>query len=213
MKRGQFITVEGGEGAGKSSVIAAVRGALEAAGIPYRMTREPGGTPLAEALRSLVLDPAHAGLSRESEVLMMFAARADHIARVIRPTLGSGTWVISDRYTDASFAYQGGGRGVPVEALDWLERFAAFSLRPERTFLLDLDVDEGRRRVALRGLERDRMEREEDDFFVRVRDAYLARAAADPQRFSVIDASRPLALVVAEVEKELESIARAWRDG
>lgn len=213
MRRGRFVTVEGGEGAGKSSVIAAVRGALESAGVPHRMTREPGGTPLAEALRALVLDPEHAGLSRESEVLMMFAARADHIERVIRPTLESGTWVISDRYTDASFAYQGGGRGVPLVALDWLERFAAFGLRPDRTFLLDLDIEEGRRRVAARGLERDRMEREEDDFFVRVRDAYLARAKADPQRIAVIDAARPLALVVADVVAELERMARSWREG
>jgi dTMP kinase len=210
MKRGMFVSIEGGEGAGKSSVIAAVRAVLAARGIAHRLTREPGGTPLAEALRALVLDPAHAGLSRETEVLMMFAARADHVERVVLPTLESGTWVLSDRYTDASFAYQGGGRGVPVAALEWLEAFAARDLRPDRTILLDVDVAEGRRRVASRGLDRDRMEREDDDFFGRVRDAYLARAADDPGRFRVIDAARPLESVVADVVSELVSLAEAW---
>lgn len=211
MSRGIFVSVEGGEGAGKSSVIAAARATLDARGIPYRMTREPGGTPLAEALRALVLDPAHAGLTREAEVLMMFAARAQHVAEVIRPTLEAGTWVLCDRYTDASFAYQGGGRGVPVAALDWLEGFATGGLRPDRTILLDVDVDEGRRRVASRGEDRDRMEREGDDFFDRVRRAYLARAAADPTRFRIVDATRPLAQVVANVVAELESLAAGWR--
>jgi dTMP kinase len=211
MRRGIFVSVEGGEGAGKSSVIAAARATLDARGIPYRMTREPGGTPLAEALRALVLDPAHAGLTREAEVLMMFAARAQHVAEVIRPTLDAGMWVLSDRYTDASFAYQGGGRGVPVAALDWLEGFATGGLRPDRTILLDVDVDEGRRRVASRGEDRDRMEREDDDFFDRVRRAYLARAATDPTRFRIVDATRPLAQVVADVVAELESLAAGWR--
>lgn len=213
MKPGVFVSLEGGEGAGKSSVIAAARATLDARGIPYRMTREPGGTPLAEALRALVLDPVHAGLTREAEVLMMFAARAQHVAEVIRPTLAAGTWVLSDRYTDASFAYQGGGRGVPVAALEWLERFAADGLRPDRTILLDVDVDEGRRRVASRGEDRDRMEREDDDFFDRVRRAYLARAAGDPGRFRVVDASRPLERVVGDVVEELERLATDWSRG
>jgi dTMP kinase len=210
MKRGLFISIEGGEGAGKSSVIAAARVALDVRGIPYRMTREPGGTPLAEALRALVLDPVHAGLCREAETLMMFAARAQHVAEVIRPTLEAGSWVLSDRYTDASFAYQGGGRGVPQGALEWLEGFATFGLRPDRTILLDVDVDEGRRRVASRGEDRDRMEREDDDFFGRVRRAYLARAASDPGRFRIVDAARPLTQVVADVVAEIESIASGW---
>jgi dTMP kinase len=211
MRRGIFVSIEGGEGAGKSSVIAAARETLDARGIPYRMTREPGGTPLAEALRALVLDPANAGLTREAEVLMIFAARAQHVAEVIRPTLDAGRWVLSDRYTDASFAYQGGGRGVPVAALEWLEAFATGGLRPDRTILLDVDVDEGRRRVASRGEDRDRMEREDDDFFDRVRRAYLARAVADPGRFRIVDATRPLAQVVADVVAELKSLAAAWK--
>jgi dTMP kinase len=211
MRRGIFVSIEGGEGAGKSSVIAAAREMLDARGIPYRMTREPGGTPLAEALRALVLDPAHAGITREAEVLMIFAARAQHVAEVIRPTLDAGRWVLSDRYTDASFAYQGGGRGVPVAALEWLEAFATGGLRPDRTILLDVDVDEGRRRVASRGEDRDRMEREDDEFFDRVRRAYLARAVADPGRFRIVDATRPLAQVVADVVAELKSLAAAWK--
>jgi len=211
MSRGIFVSIEGGEGAGKSSVIAAAREMLDARGIPYRMTREPGGTPLAEALRALVLDPAHAGITREAEVLMIFAARAQHVAEVIRPTLDAGRWVLCDRYTDASFAYQGGGRGVPVAALEWLEAFATGGLRPDRTILLDVDVDEGRRRVASRGEDRDRMEREDDDFFDRVRRAYLARAVADPGRFRIVDATRPLAQVVADVVAELKSLAAAWK--
>lgn len=211
MRRGMFVSIEGGEGAGKSSVIAAAREMLDARGIPYRMTREPGGTPLAEALRALVLDPANAGLTREAEVLMIFAARAQHVAEVIRPTLDAGRWVLCDRYTDASFAYQGGGRGVPVAALEWLEAFATGGLRPDRTILLDVDVDEGRRRVASRGEDRDRMEREDDDFFDRVRRAYLARAVADPGRFRIVDATRPLAQVVADVVAELKSLAAAWK--
>jgi dTMP kinase len=211
MRRGIFVSIEGGEGAGKSSVIAAAREMLDARGIPYRMTREPGGTPLAEALRALVLDPANAGLTREAEVLMIFAARAQHVAEVIRPTLDAGRWVLCDRYTDASFAYQGGGRGVPVAALEWLEAFATGGLRPDRTILLDVDVDEGRRRVASRGEDRDRMEREDDDFFDRVRRAYLARAVADPGRFRIVDATRPLAQVVADVVAELKSLAAAWK--
>lgn len=210
MRPGVFVSIEGGEGAGKSSVIAAVRATLEARGIPYRMTREPGGTPLAEALRALVLDPANAGLTPEAEVLMMFAARAQHVAEIIRPTLAAGTWVLSDRYTDASFAYQGGGRGVSVAALEWLERFATAGLRPDRTILLDVAVDEGRRRVARRGEDRDRMEREDDDFFDRVRRAYLERAAADPGRFRIVDAGRPLDRVVADVVAELERLATEW---
>lgn len=210
MRRGLFVTFEGGEGAGKSSVIAAARDALERRGIAHRLTREPGGTPLAEALRALVLEPMHRGLCREAEVLMMFAARAQHVVEVIRPSLEAGTWVLSDRYTDASYAYQGGGRGVPEPALAWLERFATFGVRPDRTILLDVAIDEGRRRVAARGLDRDRMEREDDAFFERVRAAYLARAAAEPARFRIIDAGRPLDAVVADVADEIERLAVAW---
>ena len=151
MKRGLFVTFEGGEGAGKSTAIAAAGEVLARHGIRYRATREPGGTPLGEALRALVLDPAHGGTCREAEVLMMFASRAQHIVEAIEPALAAGMWVVSDRFTDASWAYQGGGRGVANDLLELLERHAAFGLKPDRTILLDIPVDEGMRRIAGRG--------------------------------------------------------------
>jgi dTMP kinase len=211
--RGLFISFEGGEGAGKSTVMTAAGTLLGQSGIAHRVTREPGGSALGEALRALVLDPRHAGTCRESVVLMMFAARAQHVVETIEPALAAGQWVVSDRFTDASFAYQGGGRGLSTEILDQLERWAAFGLRPDRTFLLDVPVTEGLRRVASRGGEADRMERESAAFFERVRAAYLARAQADPQRFRVVDATRPLAEVVAAVEAELGALLGQWRTG
>jgi dTMP kinase len=212
-RRGLFISFEGGEGAGKSTVMTAAGALLAQAGLSHRVTREPGGSPLGEALRALVLDPRHAGTCREAEVLMMFAARAQHVVETIEPALASGQWVVSDRFTDASFAYQGGGRGIPAAVLEQLEGWAAFGLRPDRTFLLDVPVAEGLRRIAGRGGEADRMERETAEFFERVRAAYLVRAQAEPGRFRVIDATRPLEAVVAAVESELRALVRAWREG
>jgi len=209
MKRGRFITFEGGEGAGKSTAIAAAGEVLARHGIEFRLTREPGGTHLGEALRSLVLDAARDGTCREAEVLMMFASRAQHVVEVIEPALALGQWVISDRFTDASWAYQGGGRGVEDEVLAMLERFAAFGLQPDRTILLDVPVEEGLRRIAGRG-EPDRMERESAVFFERVRAAYRARAAEQPARFRVIDARLPLAEVAQQVARELASLADGW---
>lgn len=212
-RRGLFISFEGGEGAGKSTVMTAAGSLLAQAGLSHRVTREPGGCPLAEALRALVLDPRHAGTCREAEVLMMFAARAQHVVETIEPALAAGQWVVSDRFTDASFAYQGGGRGIPAAILEQLEGWAAFGLRPDRTFLLDVPVEEGLRRIAGRAGEADRMERESASFFERVRAAYLARAQAEPHRFRVIDATRPLEAVVAAVESELQALVRDWRAG
>ncbi len=211
-RRGLFISFEGGEGAGKSTVMGASANLLQQAGVAHRVTREPGGCPLGEALRALVLDPRHAGTCREAEVLMMFAARAQHVVETIEPALAGGQWVVSDRFTDASFAYQGGGRGIPAAILEQLEGWAAFGLRPDRTFLLDVPVAEGLRRIAGRG-EADRMERESAAFFERVRAAYLARAQAEPHRFRVIDATRPLEAVVAAVKSELQALVRDWRAG
>jgi dTMP kinase len=213
IRRGLFISFEGGEGAGKSTVMSAAGIVLAQAGIAHRVTREPGGSALGEALRALVLDPRHAGTCREAEVLMMFAARAQHVVETIEPALAAGQWVVSDRFTDASFAYQGGGRGLSTEILQQLESWAAFGLRPDRTFLLDVPVPEGMRRVASRGGEADRMERESAAFFERVRAAYLARAQADPKRFRVIDATQPLAGVLAAVEDELGALLGHWRAG
>jgi dTMP kinase len=200
---GRFVTFEGGEGAGKSTVINAAGSLLHRHGIPHRVTREPGGTRLGDELRRLVLDPRNDGMCAEAEVLMMFASRAQHVVETIRPALYAGEWVISDRFADASYAYQSGGRGLDPRILEELERWATFGVTPDLTFLLDVPVDEGMRRVAQRGAS-DRLERETIGFFERVRAAYLARARAHADRFCVIDASRPLPDVVANVEAALE---------
>lgn len=199
---GRLITFEGGEGAGKSSVLAAVRKLLERRFVEHRVTREPGGTPLGEAIRGLVLDPAHPSMCAEAEVLLMFASRAQHVVDTIRPALAAGLWVVSDRYTDASYAYQSGGRGLAPERIEELEQWAAFGVKPDRTFLLDVPVAEGLKRIAARG-ESDRMERETTDFFERVRDAYLERARREPRRFCVVDATQPLDGVIGCVLAEI----------
>lgn len=190
---GRLITLEGGEGAGKSTVLETVRERIAARGIEVVITREPGGTGLGEAVRAIVLDPAHRDVCAESELLLMFAARAQHVREVIAPALAAGRWVLSDRFTDASYAYQGGGRGQPVERIAELERWAAL-IRPDLTLLLDLPVAEGLARAGARG-EADRIERESGDFFERVRAAYRQRAESDPTRFRVIDSSRPIDVV------------------
>lgn len=213
MKRGLLVTLEGGEGAGKSTVLAAIRRTLEDAGVPFRTTREPGGTPLGEALRELVLDPRFAGLCPETEVLMMFASRAQLVRELVQPALAAGEWVVSDRFTDASFAYQGGGRGLPLPVIDELERWAVAGLKPHRTFLLDLPPAVGLARIAGRDGERDRLESESLAFFERVRAAYRARAAAEPARFVVVDASRPVDAVAQAVSDSLATLVRAWREG
>lgn len=210
MRRGLLISFEGGEGAGKSTVIASARAALDRLHIAHDDTREPGGTPFGEALRALVLDPTHADLCAEAELLAVFAARAQHVAARIAPALAIGRWVIADRFTDASYAYQGGGRGQPRERIAGLERWAAFGLEPDRTFLLDVPVAEGLRRARGRG-ESDRMERESEAFFDRVRKAYLERAAAEPERFVVLDATQPAATVATQVADEIERLAARWR--
>lgn len=202
--RGRLITIEGGEGAGKSTVIAALIGALEARGLTVQATREPGGTPVGEAVRELVLSPRwHQQMCAESELLLMFAARAQLLRERILPALAAGEFVVSDRFTDASFAYQGGARGQPWERIRELERWAACDLQPDLSFLLDVPVAIGRARVAARG-ECDRMEREQDDFYQRVHDAYHRRAAECPGRFRIIDASQDRAQVAAAVLAELE---------
>ena len=185
---GLFISLEGGEGAGKSTVLAALRDVLAEGGREVVCTREPGGTPEGEAIRELLLAPGR-DLVPEAELLLMFAARAQLVRRVIRPALERGAAVLADRFTDASFAYQGGGRGLDAGHIAELERWAA-GLRPDLTFLLDVGVAQGLERARSRGGEPDRIESEREDFFERVRGTYLARAAAEPQRFRVIDASQ-----------------------
>ncbi|MDO6594398.1 dTMP kinase [Neptuniibacter sp. 1_MG-2023] len=200
VQRGRFITVEGTEGVGKSTNIDFLCNLLKARGIEIVLTREPGGTPLAEELRALLLSPRDERVSEDTELLLMFAARAQHIENVIRPALDRGAWVISDRFTDATFAYQGGGRGIDYEHISLLEKLVQHGLHPDLTLLLDLDVDVGLKRASARS-EPDRFEQEKIDFFSKVRDAYLQRAKNEPQRFAIIDASVPL----PEVQQQIAS--------
>ena len=197
-----FISLEGGEGAGKTTAINAIRAALQAQGHEVVLTREPGGTPLAERIRALVLTPdaeiATEPLSAEAELLLVFAARAQHVRQLIEPALRRGCYVLSDRFTDSSYAYQGGGRGLEPAWIADLER-RAVGLQPGLTLLLDVDVAVGRARANGRDLWPDRIESEQDDFFQRVRAVFRARAAGDPARFQLIDASQDQAGVAAQV--------------
>jgi dTMP kinase len=195
---GKFITLEGIDGAGKSTHIGWLTAALARHGIAHRVTREPGGTPLGERLRALLLDPAQP-VDPETEALLMFAARNEHLARVIRPALAAGEWVLCDRFTDATFAYQGGGRGVSPARLEALEAWVQGGLQPDATFYFDLPADVARRRLE-RARTPDRFELEQEAFFERVRQGYLQRARQFPGRIRVIDASLP----IADVQKRLE---------
>ncbi len=202
LRHPRFVSLEGGEGAGKTTAINAIRDLLRAQGHEVVLTREPGGTPLAERIRALVLTPdaeiAAEPLSAEAELLLVFAARAQHVRQVIRPALQRGAFVISDRFTDSSYAYQGAGRGLDPQWIADLER-RAVGLQPGLTLLLDVDVAVGRARANGRDLWPDRIESEQDDFFQRVRAQFRQRAQNDPQRFSLIDASQDQAGVAAQV--------------
>ncbi len=198
----RFISLEGGEGAGKTTALNAIRAALQARGHEVVLTREPGGTPLAERIRALILTPdaeiANEPLSAEAELLLVFAARAQHVRQQIEPALARGGYVLSDRFTDSSYAYQGGGRGLDPAWIADLER-RAVGLQPGLTLLLDVDVAVGRARASGRDLGPDRIESEQDDFFQRVRAVFRARATDDPARFQLIDASQDQAGVAAQV--------------
>ncbi|MTI14661.1 dTMP kinase [Sansalvadorimonas verongulae] len=198
---GFFLTVEGGEGAGKTTSIEFISTWLKERNIDFIQTREPGGTPFAERIRELLLAPGDEKVADMTELLLMFAARAQHIESVIKPALAAGKLVLSDRFTDASFAYQGAGRGLSLKALSTLESLVQGELRPDMTLLLDLPVEVGMARASGRG-ELDRIEQEKTDFFVRVRQGYLARADDEPQRFEIVDASQSIENVqvaIAEV--------------
>jgi dTMP kinase len=199
--RGRFITLEGGEGAGKSTNLAFVRGYLERAGVELLATREPGGTPLAEQIRALLLEVRDEPVAGLTELLLMFAARAQHLAQVIEPALARGAWVLCDRFTDATYAYQGAGRGLDRATIALLEHLVHGHLQPDLTLYLDLAPDTAQTRMAGRAL--DRFEREQADFFARVREGYLARAA-EHARFRVIDAGRPLVAVQAQIADVLD---------
>ncbi|MFZ2235447.1 MAG: dTMP kinase [Dokdonella sp.] len=203
--RGKLITLEGGEGAGKSTVLAAIRDRLGEHGIAHAVTREPGGTPLGEGVRELVLG-AHLGgqVCAESELLLMFAARAQLVREVFLPALGAGTWIVSDRYVDASYAYQGAGRGQPVDRIAALEEWACAGVRADLTLLLDLPVEQGLSRANQRGAA-DRIESEQADFFERIRAGYRERAAAEPDRIRVIDSSRTIEQVRDDVLSALDA--------
>ena len=205
-RRGKLITLEGGEGAGKSTLLQGLRAHLARRGVDVVQTREPGGTPLGEAVRELVLDAKQQGMCAESEALLMFAARAQLVRTVLEPALAAGRWVLCDRYADASYAYQGGGRGMDMHAIAQLEAIATEGLKPDLTLLLDLPVAHGRARASGRGDAADRIEREEDAFFERVRATYLARAAVEPQRFRVLDASQTAEGVLAAAIAALDHL-------
>lgn len=206
--QGRFITIEGSEGAGKSSMMARVAGWLENQGHRVISTREPGGTVLAEKLRDILLDRNHIELSGRAELLLMFAARAQHLDELIRPSLARGDWVLCDRFTDATWAYQGGGRGLPLQEIETLETLVHGDLQPDLTLLLDLPVEQGLRRAAQRS-QADRFEAESVLFFEKVRKAYLERARLDAARVKVIDASVSVEEVWSQVLSELQERLQA----
>jgi dTMP kinase len=200
--RGRFITIEGGEGAGKSTMMGRVADWLENAGHRVIRTREPGGTELAEKLREILLDRNNISLSGRAELLLMFAARAQHLEELIRPALARGDWVLCDRFTDATWAYQGGGRELPRDEIESLEMLVHGDLQPDLTLLLDLPVELGLKRAARRS-QADRFEQESTLFFERVRAAYLERAQAAPGRFAVIDAAGTMEQVWSHIDAVL----------
>jgi len=200
----KFITLEGSEGVGKTSNMEFIKTLLDNANIAYIETREPGGTPLGEALRNTLLGEDFKGMADDTELLLMFASRAEHVAKVIRPALENGQWVLCDRFTDSTFAYQGGGRQLDVNRIAGLEQWVLEDLRPDLTLLLDAPVEVGRERAGKRSAP-DRFEQERDAFFNRVRETYLQRAKNDPNRIKVIDASGDLESVTCQVEAVLKN--------
>jgi dTMP kinase len=211
-QHGVFLTLEGGEGLGKSTAVKFIQQYLQQAQIDFINTREPGGTLAAEQIRQILLNPNLAEtITPETELLLMFASRSQHIANLILPALESGKWVVCDRFVDASYAYQGGGRGFPVAQIKHLDHLIVGDLRPDVTILLDAPPQVGMARAKNRGTH-DRIEQEKADFFERVRTAYLARAKAEPERFKVIDASKPLAAVQAEIKVILDKTLEKFHE-
>ena len=202
--KGKFITIEGIEGVGKSTNLDFARRHIESAGKKVVVTREPGGTPLGEEIRILLLTHRSDGMSHDAELLLMFAARAEHVARVIQPALEAGCWILCDRFTDASYAYQGGGRGIAPQRIAQLEEWVQGDLRPDLTLLLDVPAEIGLSRAVRRGGEPDRFEREQTAFFERVRHSYLELARRHPQRFRCIDATREITEVQAQLRTALD---------
>lgn len=203
MTRGRFITLEGVDGAGKSTHVEAIAARLRAPGRRVRVTREPGGTPLAEGLRKLVLTEP---MDPIAETMLLFAARADHVRREIEPALAAGDWVLCDRFTDATFAYQGGGKGVPNELIAHLAQVSHDGLLPDRTLVFDCPYETARQRLAGASRAPDRFEQEDRGFFERVRQTYLAMARSQPGRIRVVDASGGLEEIEKKIEEELSDL-------
>ena len=205
---GKFITLEGSEGVGKTTNIEFVCQFLETNNVPFIRTREPGGTPLAEALREAMLAVREEEVSGMTELLIVFAARTQHLEQVIRPALALGQWVVCDRFTDASYAYQGYGRGLNLEHITALESWVQNGLQPDLTLLLDLSPDVAEQRMQERT--KDRMESEQREFYQRVRAGYLERAA-EQARFRIIDAQQSVDAVAAQIETHITDLIRHWR--
>jgi dTMP kinase len=205
MRKGKFITLEGGEGVGKTTNLTFIQQWLESRNISVIVTREPGGTALAEKLRHLLLENQGEAISEKTELLLMFAARSQHINNVINPALERGDWVLCDRFTDATYAYQGGGRGIDVNVIAWLEQFVQTQLQPDLTLLFDAPIELGMQRAKKRG-DLDRFENEQLSFFNKVREAYLERAQQYSERIKMIDATQSLEKVQNDIQKLLENL-------
>lgn len=205
MQNGKFITIEGLEGAGKSTQIKHICAYLENKGVEFLTTREPGGSDLGEKIRQLLLKDKSLQISPMTELLLMFSARSEHICKVIKPALEKGKWVISDRFTDSSFAYQGGGRLIAKADIKKLEELVQKDCHPDITFFLDVDVETGMRRLENR-VEKDKIEQERDDFFIRARDVFIQRAKDEPKRIKIIDASQNIKTVETEIIKHLAKL-------
>ncbi|TXL15867.1 dTMP kinase [Methylococcaceae bacterium HT4] len=202
MMSARFITLEGGEGVGKTTNIAYIQSLLKSENIPLVLTREPGGTALAENIRQLLLDKEQEAIAEQTELLMMFAARAQHIKHVIKPALDRGDWVLCDRFTDATYAYQGGGRNMDLSTIQWLENFVQADLRPDLTLLLDAPIELGMQRAQQRG-KLDRFESEKMAFFDKVRQVYLSIAEQQPKRVKIVDATQSLDNVQSQIKQIL----------
>jgi dTMP kinase len=208
VKRGLFLTLEGVDGAGKSTHVQWMVDTLTSRGVTVLCTREPGGTPIGEKLRELLL---HEPMSLECETLLMFAARAEHVRSVIEPALAAGSWVVCDRFTDATFAYQGGGRELGTTKIEALERWVHPDLQPDVTWLFDVPLEVARERLN-RTRDKDRFEQEADSFFLRTRQVYLDRAASQAQRFRVVDSAQPIDAIRIELGQQIDNLIRAGSD-